>query len=262
MSNGFAPVTRLLPSPVGRGRGLDATAPSVQRHYGAFSPTTGRSAPVPRVGTLGLAGVSRSAVSLGIGATGSPVPRESLTRGHAAFGPDAARAGLQDSARAHPGATTGPGSDVDATLSAVHRRFALARLLGPHLTGSRPAFSATLTTHRSLRQQLAGVWSRLLIAGSEGPSLISHAASAPPFVGAFQDTRWPQYLQCTASGSCRCRPHAGQGKRTLAGRKTACTRRTNSEMPTTMTSTDSSRPCLPTSVTSPKPVVVSVATVK
>jgi len=88
---------------------------------------------VPRVGTLGLAGVSRSAVSLGIGATGSPVPRESLTRGHAAFEPDAARAGLQDSARAHPGATTSPGSDVDATLSAVHRRFALARLLGPHL---------------------------------------------------------------------------------------------------------------------------------
>src|SRR5918993_294082 len=117
MSNGFAPVTRLLPSPVGRGRRLDTTAPSVRRHCSAFAPTTGRSAPVPRIGTLDLAGVARSAFSLGIGATGSPVPRESLVRVHAAFEPDAARAGLQDSARTHPGATTSPGSDVDDTLS-------------------------------------------------------------------------------------------------------------------------------------------------
>src|SRR4029453_7257272 len=94
MENGFACVMRLLPSPVGRCRRLDATAPLVRHHYSAFNPTTGRSAPVPRIGTLGLAGNARSAVSLGIGTTGSPVPRESLAQGHAAYEPDAARAGL------------------------------------------------------------------------------------------------------------------------------------------------------------------------
>ena len=62
------------------------------------------------------------------------------------YEPDAARAGLQGSARTHPGVATTPGSDVDHTISAVHRRFASARLLAPHLTGSCPAFSTTLTT--------------------------------------------------------------------------------------------------------------------
>ena len=47
---------------------------------------------------------------------------------------------------AYPGTTTIPGSDTIHTISAFHRRFASARLPGPHLTGSGPAFSATLTT--------------------------------------------------------------------------------------------------------------------
>jgi hypothetical protein len=38
------------------------------------------------------------------------------------------------------------GFDVVATLSTFHRRFAHVRLLGSHLTPSRGAFSATLTT--------------------------------------------------------------------------------------------------------------------
>jgi len=88
---------------------------------------------VPRIGTQGLAGVSRSACSLRIGATGSHVPHESLVQGHAAFEPGAAKAGLQVSAQAHPEVTTTPGSDTDHTLSTVHRRFASARLPGPHL---------------------------------------------------------------------------------------------------------------------------------
>jgi len=88
---------------------------------------------VPRIGTLSLPGAARLAVSLGIGTTGSPVPQESLFRVHAACEPDAAWAGLQDSAHAYPGVTTTPGSDIDHTLSAVHRRFAFARLPGPHL---------------------------------------------------------------------------------------------------------------------------------
>ena len=98
--------------------GLDTAAPSVQPHYRAFLPTTGCSAPVPRIGTLVLAGSTRSNVSLGIEATGSHVPHESLIRLHAAFKPDAARAGLQGSARADPRDDSTPGSDTVATISA------------------------------------------------------------------------------------------------------------------------------------------------
>ena len=101
---------------------------------------------MPRIGTQSLAGVARSARSLRIGATGSHVPCKSLIQIHAAFEPDAARAGLQVSALAVPGATTTPGFDINCTISAVHRRFAFARLSGPYLTGSYPAVSATLTT--------------------------------------------------------------------------------------------------------------------
>lgn len=99
-----------------------------------------------RIGTLDLSGASRLVFSLGIGTTGSPVPQKSLTQIHAAFEPDAAWAGLQDTAHTHPGVTTTPGSDINHTLSAVHRRFAFARLSGSHLTESRPAVSTTLTT--------------------------------------------------------------------------------------------------------------------
>jgi len=101
---------------------------------------------VPRIGTLGLSGAARSVLSLGIGATGSPVPQKSLTQIHAAFEPDAVWAGLQDTAHTHPGMTINPGSDINHTLSAVHRRFAFARLSGSYLTESCPAVSTTLTT--------------------------------------------------------------------------------------------------------------------
>ena len=101
---------------------------------------------MPRIGTQDLSGVSRSVVSLGIGATGSPVPQKSLTQIHSAFEPDAAWAGLQGFAHTHPGVTTTPGSDINHTLSAIHRRFAFARLSGSYMTGSCPAVSTTLTT--------------------------------------------------------------------------------------------------------------------
>ncbi|NCC33933.1 MAG: hypothetical protein EOM24_18245 [Chloroflexia bacterium] len=101
---------------------------------------------MPRIGTLDLPGASRSAVSLSIGATGSPVPQKSLFQIHAAFEPDAAWAGLQGTAHTHPGVTTTPGFDINHTLSAVHRRFAFARLSGSYMTGSCPAVSTTLTT--------------------------------------------------------------------------------------------------------------------
>lgn len=101
---------------------------------------------MPRIGTLDLSGATRSVVSLSIGATGSPVPQKSLIQIHAAFEPDAAWAGLQGTAHTHPGVTTTPGSDINHTLSAVHRRFAFARLSGSYMTGSCPAVSTTLTT--------------------------------------------------------------------------------------------------------------------
>src|SRR5215813_10083235 len=41
---------------------------------------------------------------------------------------------------------TQPGFDIVYTLSTRHQRFARARLSQTHLTGSGPAFSATLTT--------------------------------------------------------------------------------------------------------------------
>jgi hypothetical protein len=53
--NGFASALELLPLPVGSEPGLNNAAPSVQPHYRAFIPTTSRSAPVLRIGTLILA---------------------------------------------------------------------------------------------------------------------------------------------------------------------------------------------------------------
>ena len=99
-----------------------------------------------RLGTQSLAGITRSARSLHIEATGSHVPYKSPIQIHAAFEPDVARAGLQASALACPGMTIDSGFDINCTLSAVHRRFAFARLSGPYLMGSCPIFSATLTT--------------------------------------------------------------------------------------------------------------------
>jgi hypothetical protein len=146
MSNGFALFKQLLPSLVGHLPRLNTTAPLVQRHYNAFIPTMGCSAPVPRLGTQSLTGIARSTRSLRIGTTGSHVPYKSLIQSHAAFEPDAAKAGLQVSALACPGVITASGFDIDYTLSAVHRRFAFARLSGPYLTESCSAVSATFTT--------------------------------------------------------------------------------------------------------------------
>jgi hypothetical protein len=78
MSYGFALAMRLLPSPVDLTPGLNNAAPSLQPHYRAFITTTGRSAPVPRIGTLILVGSAYLDFSLSIGATGSRVPHRSL----------------------------------------------------------------------------------------------------------------------------------------------------------------------------------------
>ena len=87
--------------------------------------------------------------------TGSHVPCKSPAQLHAAFMPDVVRAAIRPSPGLVPGQRLLPGFDIIYTLSTRHQRFARARLSEPYLTGSSPAFSATLTTpafdRRSLR---------------------------------------------------------------------------------------------------------------
>jgi hypothetical protein len=97
-------VTGWPPSPAGRHSPF-GPAPSQRLlpYYGLFCPCAPHRYSGPRR-------VTRSAVFLGIGTTGSPVPRESLVQGHIAFELDAARAGLQGSARTDPPRLAGPGA--------------------------------------------------------------------------------------------------------------------------------------------------------
>src|SRR5208337_3605412 len=88
--HGFALSMRVLPSPVALRPELNNATPSLQPYYRTFITTTGCSAPVPRIGTLILAGTACLDFSLRIGATGSRVPHRSLDQSHAAFMPDAA----------------------------------------------------------------------------------------------------------------------------------------------------------------------------
>ena len=68
---------RFLPSPVDPRPELNNATPSVRPHYRALYPTTGCSAPVPRLGTLILMGTTHLDFSLRIGATGPHVPCKS-----------------------------------------------------------------------------------------------------------------------------------------------------------------------------------------
>src|SRR5271157_656112 len=94
---GFALSMRVLPSPVALRPELNNATPSLQPYYRTFITTTGCSAPVPRIGTLILAGTACLDFSLRIGATGSRVPHRSLDQSHAAFMPDAAWAEIRPS---------------------------------------------------------------------------------------------------------------------------------------------------------------------
>src|SRR5271166_2167851 len=95
--HGFALSMRVLPSPVALRPELNNATPSLQPYYRTFITTTGCSAPVPRIGTLILAGTACLDFSLRIGATGSRVPHRSLDQSHAAFMPDAAWAEIRPS---------------------------------------------------------------------------------------------------------------------------------------------------------------------
>jgi len=74
--------------------------------------------------------------------------------------------------RAYPGTVSPPGFDIAYLFSTRHERFTFVRLPDSHLTGSCPAFCLNAHHNGSLPLQLKVVWSQLLQADSEGPSLI------------------------------------------------------------------------------------------
>ena len=78
---------------------MNCPAPSLRPHYRALTATTGRSAPVSRIGTLALAVFAACSPSRGQKhrpslsvATGSPVPCQRLRRAHATYTPGTAGA--------------------------------------------------------------------------------------------------------------------------------------------------------------------------
>src|SRR3978361_1499680 len=79
IQNGFALSTAVIPLQVVAGIKLNDDAPSVRSHYRTINPTTGASAPVPRIGTRTLAATNRLGFSLRIGTTGSCVPYRTLS---------------------------------------------------------------------------------------------------------------------------------------------------------------------------------------
>src|ERR1700748_1014864 len=127
---------RVLPLPVALCREQNNATPSLQPHYRTLVPTTGCSAPVPRIGTLILIGSAYLDFSLCIGATGSRVPHRSLVRSHAAFMPDAIWAAIRPTPRLVPDYRIPPGFGIVLHFSTRHQRFACARLSKPYLTGS------------------------------------------------------------------------------------------------------------------------------
>jgi hypothetical protein len=177
IQNGLALFTRILPVRVVHWIKPDDDAPSVQSHYRTFIPTTGVSAPVPRIGTQTLTAVSRLGRSLRIGATGSCVPYRSLSQGHAAFMPDAGWAISRHLPNPCSRDTDpNPGFDVALGLTTRHQRFTHVRLLETHLTKYSSAFSHNAYHQGSLPSQLGVVWNLLLQTDSGGPSPISDKA--------------------------------------------------------------------------------------
>jgi hypothetical protein len=75
----LAPSMQVIPFQVSHRIQPDDDAPSVRSHYRTIHPTTGVSAPVPRIGTQTLTVTDRLGFSLCIGTTGSCVPYRSLS---------------------------------------------------------------------------------------------------------------------------------------------------------------------------------------
>jgi hypothetical protein len=94
----------------------------------------------------GPCGVRHLDVSLGIRATGSHVPYESLVELRAASMPDAARAVSGHLPSSSRRMSQPPVLTSSNPISTRHQRFACARLSQPCLPGLCPGVSATLTT--------------------------------------------------------------------------------------------------------------------
>src|SRR5690348_11838789 len=77
--NPFLGTISVTPLRVAAGIEQNDDAPLVRSHYRTINPTTGISAPVPRIGTRTLTATDRLGFSLRIGTTGSCVPYRSLS---------------------------------------------------------------------------------------------------------------------------------------------------------------------------------------
>ena len=134
-----------LPSLVDPSLRLNHSTPSLHPHYRA-STLLRVDPPLCHASGLLTSWGFHLGISLGIVTTGSHVPRESLNRARATFTPVTIKAVSRSRLDRIPGQRLEPGFDDVHTLSTPHRWFTRVRLLGSYLTGSRPAFSRTLTT--------------------------------------------------------------------------------------------------------------------
>ena len=149
---------RVLPFRVAHRIKPDDDAPSVHSHYRSFFPSTGVSAPVPRIGTQTLAAAGRLGCSLNIGTTSSCVPYRSLSQGHAAFMPDADWAVSRRLPILARGIEVGiPVSTSPEYVTTRHQRFTCVRLLETHLMKYSSAFSHNAHHQGSLPSQLVAV---------------------------------------------------------------------------------------------------------
>jgi hypothetical protein len=120
-------------------------APSLHAHYRHFLATTSPSAPVPRIGTLGLGGhpLEPFPSHRGDRFPGYLLEPESESR-HLNAGRHTGSKRI--SPMLIPEQRLHPGFDVVPTLSTRHQWFTCVRLSDPHLTRSSHAFSLMLTT--------------------------------------------------------------------------------------------------------------------
>ena len=143
-----------------------------------------------------------------IWATGSHVPCQSPNQARAASMPDTAWAVDRTPPRLIPKRNLPLGSDVICSLSTRHQRFALAHLLGSHLTCSWHAVSATLTTPALDRRSLRWFGTSPCRAAPEDlpPSLAQHRIRRTIFyIGSSLNVRgtpaWRSSRSCARASS-------------------------------------------------------------
>ena len=143
---------------------LACTAPSLQPYYGAFITTAGRSAPVPRIGTLPLAvfitwgspvrdqwaDFTYLPLIVGIETTGSPLPCQRLPTSsrHLYTGHHRGHEQAAPRLKTHPKACRCPEDPYRSAVLMPSEQFSMrqqwfthVRLLDAHLTQSCRAFS-------------------------------------------------------------------------------------------------------------------------